>query len=375
MRTATQVLLAVLVLAAAACTRFESSGPKPDAGTVADTSVTPDPGMPGQDVQYPEIIEIIVFDPGPPKDPGSTDPGVTDGEEPWADAQDLPPVEEVDEASDIPATDLEEGPCIPACDGRVCGPDGCGDICGFCKYGEACTPEGTCKPICFPDCEDRECGSDGCEGSCGDCPENFECGLTDGKCHEKACVADCTGKQCGNDGCGGSCGTCGKMDVCSGDGKCVEGPCKGVDPKYGKCDGKVLQNCVETPAGLALTLIDCGQDPTKTCGWDPWEQKFACVDWVCTPDCTDKECGDDGCGGKECGTCYEGWACPMYKCHPADGAKCGPVPEIGECWDDKKKLYRCVGAKPFDKIVEEDCGAQGKTCQFVPANGQYDCLD
>ena len=34
--------------------------------------------------------------------------------------------------------------CLPQCEGKVCGPDGCGSTCGQCEGALQCTPEGTC---------------------------------------------------------------------------------------------------------------------------------------------------------------------------------------------------------------------------------------
>jgi len=59
--------------------------------------------------------------------------------------------------------------CLPACGGRECGSDGCGDVCGSCTAPETCQ-QGWCEP-CVPQCEGRVCGFDGCFGTCGDCGE------------------------------------------------------------------------------------------------------------------------------------------------------------------------------------------------------------
>jgi hypothetical protein len=73
-----------------------------------------------------------------------------------------------------------DGPCIPQCAGKQCGPDGCGGSCG------SCTP---------PDI----------------CDHNFQC----------VCEPQCAGKQCGPDGCGGSCGSCTPPDSCDPSGQCI----------------------------------------------------------------------------------------------------------------------------------------------------------
>ncbi len=58
------------------------------------------------------------------------------------------------------------GMCTPDCDGKNCGADGCGGICGSCAAGEFCDDTQNCAP-CVPDCENKECGDDTCGGICG----------------------------------------------------------------------------------------------------------------------------------------------------------------------------------------------------------------
>lgn len=106
--------------------------------------------------------------------------------------------------------------CEPQCEGKSCGPDGCGANCGQCGGLQVCW-DGLC---CSPGCEDLDCGPDGCGGSCGQCQEPGVC--LDGLC----CEADCEGKTCGPDGCGGTCGGCGPAEFCN------EGKCSAPDQDY-----------------------------------------------------------------------------------------------------------------------------------------------
>jgi len=76
---------------------------------------------------------------------------------------------------------------------------------------------GSCEQDCIPDCDDKECGDDGCGGFCGTCPWGEQC--TDGAC---VCTPDCEGKECGDDGCGTTCpGSCPTNETC------CSGGCKG----------------------------------------------------------------------------------------------------------------------------------------------------
>ena len=54
--------------------------------------------------------------------------------------------------------------CVPDCEGKECGDDGCGGSCGKCSEDDACSNEGKCKPkpICaeYPECLiDMDCES------------------------------------------------------------------------------------------------------------------------------------------------------------------------------------------------------------------------
>jgi hypothetical protein len=64
--------------------------------------------------------------------------------------------------------------CIPRCDDKKCGGDGCGGQCGTCLPDQTCV-QGICQVICVPDCAGKTCGDDGCGASCGTCEEDFSC--------------------------------------------------------------------------------------------------------------------------------------------------------------------------------------------------------
>jgi hypothetical protein len=118
-----------------------------------------------------------------------------------------------------------EGCCVPNCNMRSCGDDGCGAVCGFCQPGTRCNQgSGQCV-ACTPQCAGRKCGSDQCGGSCGQCQSKQTCTAT-GTC----CTPSCAGKECGDDGCGGSCGPC--LDgTCDFSGHCQSGA--GPDAGFG----------------------------------------------------------------------------------------------------------------------------------------------
>ncbi|HPD81963.1 MAG TPA: hypothetical protein PK357_02585 [Candidatus Pacearchaeota archaeon] len=108
--------------------------------------------------------------------------------------------------------------CVPDCDGKVCGDDGCGGSCGKCSIGSFCT-NGTC--ICLPKCTGRECGSNGCPGgTCGECINEHGTNLCVAGTCQPTCISsygDCDGNR--TNGCEATLGTdihcssCG--DACS----------------------------------------------------------------------------------------------------------------------------------------------------------------
>jgi hypothetical protein len=105
--------------------------------------------------------------------------------------------------------DTADATCVPDCDGRECGADGCGGTCGEGCLGDASCDEA--EGFCF--CEDTE----PCDG---DCPPGTICDEVLDEC--VTCTPDCDGRACGSDGCGGTCGEgCAEGQQCEDDsGQC-----------------------------------------------------------------------------------------------------------------------------------------------------------
>jgi hypothetical protein len=122
------------------------------------------------------------------------------------------------------------GGCVPACDGKQCGDDGCGASCPpGCGANETCQA-GQCA-----------CSTVSCLGTC--CASGQACFAN------ACCTPACAGKQCGDDGCGASCADCPPGNVCTGSGQCI---CKPFCPP-GSCDA-------DDGCG---SLCEC--PPTKIC--------------------------------------------------------------------------------------------------------------
>jgi hypothetical protein len=376
-----------------ACSRYEKENSSPKV-EIIEVSLPEDVGVIDDGSTIPsdsdEIIEVL-----------EPDEMAVEAEDVFEGLEDFDDLDQgLEEGSSIEVDSIvtkdkgmpDEGPCIPDCNEKVCGDDGCGGLCGYCQHGYACNKDGQCVEICVPDCQAKQklCGPDGCGGECPPgCDPGFEC-RDDFRCHPLECVPNCTlddgtKKQCGDDGCGNptACGECAITQSCTEDGRCVEGPCRGIPPGKTKClDPFTVGVCVVQNGQQMLITQDCSKQPDKICGWDAFQGAYACVDKPpCVPKCTlddgtKKQCGDDGCGGS-CGTCPFGWSCPgpKFQCRPVSGAECGSITNMGICWEDNW-LYYCSSEDPTKgTIVAEDCSKENKVCAYDSEfTHQYQCM-
>ncbi len=81
--------------------------------------------------------------------------------------------------------------CVPSCEGKVCGADGCGGSCGTCTFG-TCNSSGQCE--CTPQCGGKTCGPDGCGGVCGTCSNGQSCS-TANQCITTDPLTSCTAPE------------------------------------------------------------------------------------------------------------------------------------------------------------------------------------
>ncbi len=241
-----------------------------------------------------------------------------------------------------PKTDTCVAKCQKDCDGRSCGDDGCGGLCGVCGPGTSCA-NGRCV-ACQPNCLGKQCGPDGCGSLCGVCGTGLSCS-TDGLC--TTCQPSCTGKQCGPNGCGGVCGTCASGTTCGTDGVCRA---------TGGCNGN--GDCAATPA---TPICDTS---TRTCV--ACTSNTHCVG--ATPVCD--------LGAKQCVTCTAGAGCSA-------GLVCDLTVPGGRCTGCLSSA-NCSGATPVCDTAThacvactavEGCTSEGKVCDTSVAGGRcVQCL-
>ena len=292
------------------------------------------------------------------------------------------PVAEVSSEPDagiLTDTGVEEvDPCEPKCNGKECGPDGCGGQCGECTGDDTCGSNGKC--VCLPKCGGKECGGNGCGGLCGKCLEGELC--QDGKCEpawECTVIEECLPYICDLDS-----GVCAP---CTSDAHCV--PAGAVcEPLTGLCvecvidpDCSPFHFCEEHQC---IALPPCHTDTDCEDGQSCDPETGQC--FHCTPKCAGKLCGADGCGG-QCGSCLPEELCVDGECQepaPCAGPEectpfvCDPVTgKCGKCTDDSQ----CAGETVCD-LADGECVActnddhcpplhqcVDKECEPLPACG------
>ena len=291
--------------------------------------------------------------------------------------------------ADLPAAEM---PCLPACQGKECGPDGCGGVCGVCTPGALCLTGGGCEP-CVPQCTGKECGSDACGGSCGECGECFICGVG-GYCEQEHLCWP-RGWQCSNVGESfGSCPceTCKETEThCDEEThKCVEphnypNQCPGIFDCMNDCpdgDQDCQQNCINS----ASIDTQMAFNNLNQCWIDvfPDECWFVCPEGSKPEDCPEEyryctedkatKCEDEyfACFIPGDLTCEEIFDC--FDTCPADDTPCmqecfqngtkegqKTASAMWDCYEDAG-VYDCWGLCPDDAQSTDDCPAEAQQC-------------
>ena len=279
--------------------------------------------------------------------------------------EDLPAdnVDAVDDAADLPP----DVPCIPQCEAKQCGDDGCNGSCGECFQDEVCN-NGQC---CIPDCWDKECGDDGCGGTCGQCDEQDLC-LAFACCSPQCDVDD--SNQCTQPTCNPETGDCLQTDHYLNGMPCDDGnPCTGNDMcAAGECwdDVLVLPNGTVTDC-TCLTDDDCVplDDDDNLCNGyprcdnmdTPDEQGHCFIEPQWAPVCDDNEqCTQDSCDPLT-GCIYDSVEKNGQPCDDDNPCTTGENCTAGECMGSSPTI--CNDNSP---CTDDSCSSQAGGCQFVP---------
>lgn len=257
--------------------------------------------------------------------------------------------------------------------------DGCLEpVYQACPVGTTCNPAtGQCGGnTCVPQCDGKECGMDGCGGVCGVCETNEEC--FDGACvPETTCVPSCGNATCGDDGCGGSCGACDE----------------GYECVLGSCLKQVGGSCAlaaQCSSGLCLPL-GAEQYCTLACGSDGvCPDAWTCIPWllgdpvsVCAPpaEVVNQTCPDVAACVGQCGdaaacvsTCYLAstvsaqadysalFQCLMAKCSDCDSSACYGECSMTLCFQDFANCYPGTLSCEGTLDCMQNCPAQDTQC-------------
>ena len=297
--------------------------------------------------------------------------------------------------------------CQPACEGQVCGDDGCGGSCGGCDIGRQCDA-GQCVDIpCenSTDCPgnlvcDKDSGA--CVECTGDedCPEGLTCG-EDHQCHMvHECESDIDCKQydmvCDKDN--GECVECLEDSDCEDAEYCNTGYCVADACTAGekKCEENTVREC--SANGSEWTI-------KKECAANQYCEEAACHDYLCDPgevfcdgqvykvcdqagkglqyeeDCgaKDQYCSNQGCidtvcppsevyctGPAKVGTCSsDGMTLTEEDCQPEHYCEAGTchewlcIPETAYCAGTIAAVCNTLGS---GHLTEKDCTDDDETC-------------
>lgn len=257
--------------------------------------------------------------------------------------------------------DVQE--CVPDCEGKECGDDGCGGLCGVCNAWQVCDAggclfNGGCQPSALPGCGDCSCQTcvclqdpycctsswdamcvTRCETACGGCGQKNTCG--DGQCSGTESCATCQ-SDCGQ--CPPACGQITSIGCCVGD------------------------NVLSCQAG-ALKVTTCDPEEMGPCGWSAEDGTYACggegadPSGQYSPECPTATVDDvqdaflppPECSGMSYAGCCSGksvfWCDSMGLHSLACSANPAPFDTCG--WNKKQGLYDC-GFTGSDPTGEND---------------------
>ena len=286
-----------------------------------------------------------------------------------------------------PGTDI----CVPQCDGRDCGDDLCGGLCGTCIDGKQCVV-GTCSCVAEDHkacCGDTVCWFDSCDAQgvkTTDCP--YGCNPDAAICRD--CVGDCSGKDCGDDGCGLECGLCTKsacdLLIFTPGQTCFSDICTGDRTPQNCNDGNVCTTDLCDPSGGCANTNNTLECAAATCESGIFHAAVTCFGGACPSQtevaCDDgKYCTDDTCDvGAGCSSALLGGYCLIDgTCH-GDGQ--ASVSDVCQVCTVLASTTDWSNATDGTDCTEPSCSeltfTAGKTCASgacTGGGGTQDCYD
>ena len=307
------------------------------------------------------------------------------------------------EAGEWTCTD-GECTCDILCDGKVCGPDNCGGLCGVCPTNYNCSVDGsTCIADCEKICAPLECGAAGLAGECdcGGCDDGHDCTVDD--CVDNSCAYSAVDSACDDED------VC-TYDICDLAFGCVHPSLYGV-----LCDDKdpcTQMDLCDVGGCQGFDEVDC--DDSNECTEDTCDSNSGgCINdetEMNAEACTDdgNSCTEDLCQGGECvhpnvecalqepcedvnectvgttccdGLCSGGAAvnpndgnpCTFDYCDPFEGVKNDPFLEGMQC----EFVEGCLGFCETGQCsaYEEVCDGQDNNCSGGVDDCGDDCVD
>lgn len=231
---------------------------------------------------------------------------------------------------------LRVGDCVPDCEDRVCGTDGCGGTCGACDSGHVCVEEETCEPTPFICSATAVCEAylqgDECSDPLviGELPYSHQATTKDYYNHYSHGGNDCPGDSSSRGG--------GSADVAytftapgagiyrfgisaswdsvlyvATDCDAIDDSCLGGDNVKNK-GGEELFLTLDQDEAMVVFVDGSANNSNKS-------GTYTLTVDTCIPDCADRVCGSDGCGGS-CGSCTSSESCSGGQCNLKKGHLC-----------------------------------------------------
>ena len=217
-------------------------------------------------------------------------------------------------------------PCVPSCESKACGPDGCAGSCGSCTDGQfcqagACETLGTeCAPVGPVACGETITGLSNSMPGASNAWSTYSCAAELGDLGDYGASPEVV------------------FTLTTEESTVVT--VTGTDDQT--ADLIVLTDtgagCVDTgpetcATGTSTVTFGATAGTTYYLIWDSWSKDSPVVEGFtmsvqcCAPSCDDIACGDDGCGGS-CGSCDGGTVCQEGACATLP-ASCQPIDTLG----------------------------------------------